>query len=112
MHLQDQGIENCDGVNGRVRRARGLSNDNGGVRRGRQIYDVSKGSETQILQQQQQRRWRRVEEESKGLERTTEAVLDRKQARWIGNDNGVLIFLAIGLLPVTLSSMCLFAVSF
>ena len=58
--------------------------------------------------------WRKqgIDDGTKEFTTTTEAVLDRKQARWIGNDNGVLIFLAIGLLPVTLSSMCLFAVSF
>ena len=45
MCLQGQGIEDDGGI-GRVRRARGLSNDDEGVVRGRGIDDVSKGLET------------------------------------------------------------------
>ena len=41
-----------------------------------------------------------------------EAEADQRQARWVGNDNGVLIFLDIVLLTVTLSRLCLVAVSF
>ena len=44
--LQAQGIDNKNGGLGRVRRARRLSNDNGGVDRGRVIENVSKGLET------------------------------------------------------------------
>ena len=65
--LRDQGIEENDGGIGRVRWARGLSDGNGGVVRGREIYDVSKGSDT-----------------------TTEAAGARKIARGIyDNDGGV-----------------------
>ena len=46
MRLRDQGIDaNNKGV-GRVRRARGLSDDDGGVGRKRGICDASKVSET------------------------------------------------------------------
>ena len=57
-------------------------------------------------------RQRRIDNASKGLETTTEATLARRQAQWIGNDNGVSIFLPIALLTVTLSHLCLVAVSF
>ena len=123
----------------RVRRVRRLSNDGGGVGRRRVIYDASEGSETtteavvtrqraweiydngggvgggrwaRILLLQQRRRRRRIYNVSKGSETITEAAAYQRQARWIGKDNGVLIFLAIGLLTVTLSCLCLFAVSF
>ena len=46
MCLRDQGIYNDDGVIGRVRRARGISDEGGGVGGGQGIYDASKGSET------------------------------------------------------------------
>ena len=49
---------------------------------------------------------------SKGSETTTEPSAYRQQARWIGNNNIFLIFLAIVLLTVTLSCLCLVAVSF
>ena len=41
-----------------------------------------------------------------------EAEADQRQARWVGNDNGVLIFLDIVLLTVTLSRLCLITVAF
>ena len=53
-----------------------------------------------------------IDNGSKGSEMTTEAAEDQRQAWCIGNDNGVLLFLAIGLLTVTLYHICLFAVSF
>ena len=46
MHLQTQYFDDDDGSVGRVRRARGISNNNRGIERGRGIYDVSEGSET------------------------------------------------------------------
>ena len=46
MRLRDQGIDDYDGGVGRVRLARGISDNNGGVRRGHGIYYVSEGSET------------------------------------------------------------------
>ena len=46
MCLRAQGIDNNDGDVGRVRRSRGLSEDNGGVKRGQGIRDASEGSET------------------------------------------------------------------
>ena len=65
MHLQAQGIDDDNGGVKRVRRARGLSNDNLGVGRGKGIYDTSIGSET-----------------------TTEAAGARKRARGIYDDEG------------------------
>ena len=66
MHLRDQGVDDDDGGVGRVRRARVLSGDNGGVSRGRGIYGASKGSET-----------------------TTEAAVARQRAQVIYNDDRV-----------------------
>ena len=53
-----------------------------------------------------------IDNASKGSDTATEAVAARRRARWIGNDNGVLIFLAIALLTVTLSCLFLVAVLF
>ena len=44
--LRDQFIDDDDGRVERVRRACGLSDDNGGVGRGREIYAASEGSES------------------------------------------------------------------
>ena len=67
MHLWAQVIDDDDGSVSRVIRDRGLSDDNGGVVRGRGMYDVSKGLET-----------------------TTEAAVARQRARGIyDNDGGV-----------------------
>ena len=49
---------------------------------------------------------------SKGSETTTDVAADQQQARWIGNDDGVLTALSIGLLTVTLFCLGLFTVSF
>ena len=57
-------------------------------------------------------RRQRVDDASEGTKTTTEAAKDRRQARWIGIDNGVLIFLDFRFLTVTLSGLCLVAVSF
>ena len=66
MCLWAHGIDDNGGV-GRVRRFRRLSNDDGGVGRGRGICDVSEGLET-----------------------TTEAAGDIRQAQGIyDNDGGV-----------------------
>ena len=47
MCLQDQGIDdNNNGSVGRVRRACGIRDDHGGVRRGQGICNISEGSET------------------------------------------------------------------
>ena len=46
MCLQAKGMEDGDGSIGRVRRDRGISNDDGGIGRGRVICDASMGSET------------------------------------------------------------------
>ena len=46
MCLRDQCIDDDDGGVGRVRRSRGLSNDDRGIRIGRGIRDASKGLET------------------------------------------------------------------
>ena len=43
---------------------------------------------------------------------TMEEAAARQRSQWIGNDNGVLNFLAIASLKVTLSCLCLVAVSF
>ena len=139
MHLWAQVIDDNVGGFRRGRRACRISNDNGGVDRGRGIYNASKGSETtseaagdrqqarliydnngglgrgrqeRRLQQRQRMRHWRIIDASKGLETTTEAAADRHQAQWIGNDNIVLIVLAISLLTVTLFCPCLFAVLF
>ena len=47
-----------------------------------------------------------------GVDTTTYAAADRRQALWIGNNNGVLIVLDVGLLTVTLFFLCLLAVLF
>ena len=64
VRLQDQGIDNDDDGGGRVRRADRISDDNGGVGRGRGIYDASRGLET-----------------------TTEAVRARQQDQVIYDDD-------------------------
>ena len=46
MCLRAQGIDDEDGGIGKVGQARGLSNDEEGVGRGRGIYDASKELET------------------------------------------------------------------
>ena len=46
--LRSQGIDDNNGVVNRVRQARGLIDDDGGVRRGRGIYNASEGLETTI----------------------------------------------------------------
>ena len=103
VSLRAQGIDNNDGIVGRVRWAWGLSNDDVGVGRGRGIYDMFKASETttevsgarqrpqrlynddrgfgrgrweQILKKWKQRRRQRIYKLSKGLETTTEAAVD------------------------------------
>ena len=48
MCLRDQGIEEDNNFVKRVRQARGLSNDDGGVCIRRGIYDASEGSDTMI----------------------------------------------------------------
>ena len=139
MCLRAQGVgDNNFGI-GRVRRARGLSNDDGGIRRGRRIRDASEGLETTTetararrkargiydndggvgrviwarrLQQRQRRRRRRIDNAFKGSETKKEAAEYWRQAWWIGNENRVLISLAIDLLTVTLSCLCLVAVLF
>ena len=58
------------------------------------------------------RRQRRIDNASKGLETTAEAEEDLRRDWCIGNNNGMLIFLAVTLLTVTLSCLCLVAVSF
>ena len=88
-----------------IRRDRGIYDNNGFVGGGRW--------ERRLQQRQRQRRCRqRIEYASKGSETTTEAALYWRQAWWIGNDNGVLIFLAIAFLTVTLSCLYLVAISF
>ena len=139
MCLRAQGIDD-NGEVGIVRQDRRLSNDDGGVGRGRGILNASEGSETmtkaarsrqraqgiydnnggvrggrlaQRLQQQQQRmRQCSIDNASNGLKTTTEAAADQRRGQWIGNDNGVLIFLAFRLTTVTLSPLCLVVVSF
>ena len=60
--LRTQGIDKNNGVVNRVRRACGLSDNNGGVGRGQGIHDESEGSETMTeaskMQGQQRRMWR------------------------------------------------------
>ena len=46
MCLRAQGIDDNTGVVGRVRRSHGISDDNGGVRRGRGTDDAYKVSDT------------------------------------------------------------------
>ena len=137
--LQARGIDNDNGGVVRVRRASRLSNYNGGIGRGRGIRNASEGPETtteaagarrrsrgiydddrgvgggrwaQRLQQRQRMCPRRIDDASKGPKATTETAADRRQAQWISNDNGVLISIAFRLLTVTLSRLCLVAVSF
>ena len=63
MYLQFQVIDDNGSGVGRLRRARGISNDDRIVGRGRGIYDASEGLETMTeaarIQGQQQRLWRR-----------------------------------------------------
>ena len=139
VRLRAQDIDNDNGGVGRVRRACGLSNNGGGVGRGQGIYEAIKRSQTateaagtrqqaqgiydkdrgigggrwaQRIQRWKRRRRQKIDNASKGLETTKEAAADWKHARWIGNDNRVLIVFAIGFLTVTLFCLCLFAVSF
>ena len=134
-----KGIDVDDGGRVRARRACRLSNDGGGVGRGRGIDNASKGSETmpeaagarqrawgtykddrgvgggrraQIIQQRQRRRWRRIDDASKVSDMTMEVASDWRRAWWIFNNNGVLILLAIRFLTMTLFYLCLIAVSF
>ena len=65
MCLRAEGIDENDGGVRRVRRAEGLSGDNRGVVRGREIRDASKGSE-----------------------KTTEAEGARRRARGIYDGDG------------------------
>ena len=53
-----------------------------------------------------------IDDASKVSETKMEAAADRLRYQFIGNDNGVSIFLAIALLTVTLSCLYLVAVSF
>ena len=46
MFLWAQGVDNNNNIVDRVRRGRGISNDEGGVRRGIGIDDTSEGLET------------------------------------------------------------------
>ena len=65
MCLQAQDIDNNDSGVGRVRRSRGISNDDVGVGRGQGIDDASEGSET-----------------------TTGVSGDKRQAQGIYDDDG------------------------
>ena len=139
MCLWSEGTDDDSGDAGGVRRVKGLSEDDGGIGRGQGICDASEGLETttevagdrrwdrgiynedrdieggrlaQRLQQLQRMHIWRIDNASKGLKTTTEAAADQQRAWWIGNDNGVMIFLAFGLLKLTLSCLCLVAVSF
>ena len=139
VFLWAQGIDDNNGGDCGVRWSRGLSDDDGGVGGGRLIDDATKLLETmteaagdwrrawviydykgvvgegrwaQILRQRQQRSRRRIDDAYKGLETTMEAAADWWRSWWIGNDNIVLIFLTIASLTVTLSRLCLVAVSF
>ena len=136
--LRVEGIDN-DGSVGTVRRAKLLRDDGGFIIRGRGIRDTSEGLETtreaagarrwdqgiydddggvergrqsRRLQQLQRMRRRRIYNASKGLKTTADAAADRRRAWWIGNNNGVLIFLHFRLLTLTLSHLYLVAVSF
>ena len=137
--LRAQVIDDNDGVIGRVKPFRGLRDNDRGVGRRRGIHDASEVSETtaeaegarrqargiydkdrgvgggrwarRLKQQQWRRRWR-IDDAYKESETMTEAEADWRQARWIGNNNGVLVFIAIAFLIVTLSCLCLVAVSF
>ena len=139
MCLRAQSIDNYNNGVCIVRQVLGLSNNDGGVgkgqkidyaskksektteaagarRRAQEIYDddggVSRGRYAQRLKQQQQRRRWRIENAFKGWETTAEAAADRQRTRWIGNNNDVLISLAIVLLIVTLSCINLVTVLF
>ena len=57
-------------------------------------------------------RWRRIYDAFMGLETKMEVEADQLQALWIDNVNGVLIFLDIAPLTVTLYRICLVSVSF
>ena len=65
MCLLADGIDHNDGGIGRLRRAKGLSDDDGGVFRGRGIRDASKGLET-----------------------TTESAVARQQSQGIFDNGG------------------------
>ena len=84
-------------------RSQGIYDDDGGFGRGRRA---------RRLQQRQRRRRKSIDDVSKRLDMTTEAEAAQRRARCIGNDNVVSIFLAIALLTVTLSRLCIAAVLF
>ena len=69
MCLRDQGVDDNNGEVRSVRRARGLSNDDGGVGRGRVIYDASKGLETMMGAAGDRRRARVVYDDDEGVGR-------------------------------------------
>ena len=69
MCLRDQVIDHNDGVGGRERRARGLSDNDGGVGRGRGIHDTSKGSDTTTGVAGARRRARGIYDNNRGIGR-------------------------------------------
>ena len=79
MCLRSQGIDDDDEGFGGGRRTRGLSDNNGGVGRGKGIYDTYKGSETAMGAariQGQQRRLRRCDDGPEELATMTEATAE------------------------------------
>ena len=119
MCLLSEGIDDNDSGVGILRQAKGLSNNDRCVGRGRRIRNASEILKTKTeaagarrrpqgfyVQQRQRMRRKRIVEASKGLKTMTAAEEDWRRAWWIGNNKGILILLAFRLLAVTLSRLC------
>ena len=84
MCLRSQGIDNDRVSVGRLKRARGLNNDDGGIGRGRGIDDASKGSETTTGAARirgRQRRMRSCDDGPEELVTTTEASVEKDEPK-------------------------------
>ena len=131
MCLWDQGIDNDGGGVARLRRARRLSDDNRGIGRGQGIRNVSKVLETPTESAgdiYKWKRWRRNMRKKTKTTTTDVSAEDRRRFQGVeDNGGGVSVsmtglvgwkrqhtvgFLAFRFLIVTLSCLCLVAVSF
>ena len=82
MCLQDQGIDDNNGVVGRVIQARGLNNYDGGVGRGQGIDNAFEGSETTTEAARiwgQRRRLQRRDDGPEELATTAEALVEEDE---------------------------------
>ena len=92
------------------RQAQGIYDNNGGFEGVK--WGVERGRRARWLQQQQRMRQQMIDDASKGSKMMMEAAVNKRWAWWIGNNNGVLLFLDLRLITLTLSSLCLVTISF